>query len=94
MQPTKKNRKAESNRKHIRFNPDMGDIAWINGKTPGLIVNESYTGCSLIVLSPAEVEKGDVVQVQVGKLKTMESEVRWVKKIDSYVVRIGLLYMD
>jgi hypothetical protein len=90
----KKKPKADPNRKHIRFNPDLGDVAWIEGKTPGLIVNESFTGCSLIVLSSVDIEKGDTVRVQVGKLKAMESEVRWVKKIDRDIVRIGLLYKE
>ena len=91
---SKKTKKSEPNRKHIRFNPDLGDVAWIDGQVPGLIVNESYTGCSLIVLNTLKVEKGDQVQVQVGKLNAMKAEVRWVKKVDRDIIRIGLLYQE
>ena len=89
------------NRISVRFPPDPGSFALVklphdgtlsNSTTPALIINESFGGCSLLLVTPAFLNAGMQVQVQVGKLKPMEGEIRWVVAIENEIKKIGIQY--
>jgi hypothetical protein len=90
-------------RKHIRFASDTGTQAFILSnddgeklKTPlpALVVEESFKGCSLVVLKDAIFHEGAILNVKVGKLDPMLSEIRWVKTYDGKISYIGLVYRE
>jgi hypothetical protein len=90
-------------RKHTRFRPDGPAYALIDtdpgGTTfnpgfSGLVIDESYGGCSLAVLSKSAIKIDDILKVKISELPMTEAQVRWTKKLDSEVSRIGLRNLD
>ena len=105
MAPTTKKAvlKKIKKRKHIRFASDIGAQAFILNndeglklKTPlpALVVEESFKGCSLVVLKDPMFHEGAQLKVKVGRLDPMQSEIRWVKSFDGKICYIGLVYLD
>lgn len=98
-----------SQRRHMRFRPDQVEVALIQfseaepedfffeAEAAGLVLEEAYGGCGLVTLShfeSAQPVEGMRCQVKVGKMGPMRAEIRWVKKLDDNVARIGLEYVD
>lgn len=90
-------------RKHIRFASDVGTQAFVLANEegvklkiplPALVVEESFKGCSLVVLKDSIFHEGSLLTVKVGRLDPMKSEVRWVKTFDGKICYIGLVYLD
>ena len=94
-------------RKHTRFKPDEGTMAWLEwadntgqfssragGRAPALVVSESHGGCGLVVYALGKVEIGTMCKVQVGSLPLIKAELRWVKEVDHEIRRIGLKYLE
>lgn len=97
--PTKKKAK----RKHIRFAPDSGTLAYIltdgDGQKlkpplPALVIEESFAGCSFVVIKNSQFHEDAEFQVQVGKLSPMKATIRWMKSFDEKVSIIGLSYKE
>jgi hypothetical protein len=90
-------------RAHVRYAPDEGDFALIDPqadgaefspKIPALIASESYRGCGLVVMKNANLNTGDKIRLQVGKLPPLKAEVRWRMKVDAEIFRVGIMYLD
>jgi len=96
-------------RKHMRFRPDQVEVALIQfseaepedfffqAESAGLVLEEAYGGCGLVMLShfdAIEPVEGMRCQVKVGKIGPLRAEIRWVKKLDDDVARIGIEYLD
>lgn len=94
-------------RNSIRFSSEPKDMAWVEITPPensaefqpqvaALIMNESYTGCALILtevsLSGHQLMENDFLKVKVGPLSPMLAEIIWIKSIDADVLKIGLKY--
>ena len=64
-----------------------------------LIVNESHTGCSLVVLK-RDTDTGSFFEPEskcvaiIGKLAPLQAQVRWRKKIDDVIYRVGIELID
>ena len=83
-------------RKHIRFPADAGDFALLDsgdvkGK-PGLILNESQSGCALVFCGADFISAEGTCLIKVGKLDAIEAEVVWSKKIDDDICKIGFKF--
>lgn len=96
-------------RRHMRFPPDKVEVAYIEftdqdrdsatfqANAAGLVMEEAYGGCGLVVLStlaPADVQEGAPCQVRVGRIGPIRAEIRWVKALDDDVAKVGLEYLD
>lgn len=94
------------NYRPLRFDPDLLNYALIDlesaeseefsPKFVALIDNESYAGCSLVVLNKEKnlnYKVGQVIRVQVGNLDPMLSKIAWVKPIEDQIVKIGIQYL-
>lgn len=111
-------------RKHIRFNPGLLDVAQVSqpfdseelcresdfeGKNVGLILEESYSGCSLVlkegaVLKRPEIEnedeeeihfpKGSFYWIKVGRLAPLVGIVRWNRELETGLVKVGFEFME
>lgn len=90
-------------RQAIRFDPDVGAYAeigytdqnsqWVVEKV-ALILNESYTGCGLILVDEGKFQIGTRLLVKVHPLEPLFAEVVWRKPLEEKVVRIGLKYLE
>lgn len=91
---------SEHERHKLRFHSDDYQFAKIDINLcgeflphfAGLVLNESFDGCCLILLKNQSLEKGQQCRVQFNALPMLLAEVMWVKEIDTDVVKIGLRY--
>ena len=90
-------------RKNLRFNSDDSTMAKISSDLEdqgmeksftGLSINESFRGVSVVVASHNEVMIGERYLVKVGKLSPIVGELRWIKKLDDDVFRLGFFFED
>ena len=93
-------------RKHVRYKSllmSLEPYALIDRDTenasfqptiPGFIINESHGGCSLLLSSGVTLKKDGIIKVKTGDLNPMKAEVRWKRKLDEDIVRIGLKYLE
>lgn len=58
----------------------------------GVVANESYTGCALIVIQN-ELIPGKNVFVKVGALAAMHAKIVWQKQLEENIYKIGLQYI-
>ena len=96
-------------RRYLRFRPEDVEIAWIQftdrapgmiefeADAAGLVVEEAYGGCGLVVLGAADAEsigEGVPCLVRVNSIGPLRAEVRWVKVLDKDVAKIGIEYIE
>lgn len=96
-------------RRFLRFTPDEFEIAllqftearpdefFFETEAAGLVIEEAYGGCALVVvrkLIPESLAEGTRLQIKVAKLGPMKAEVRWIRHLDDDVSKLGLQYVD
>lgn len=95
--------KKTSKRRYIRFTSEETVVAEISLNdrlrpfTPdlcGLVFNESYTGCGLVLLQTDLLQVGTPCVVRVGKLPPLRAQVAWRIQADPQVVKIGVSYLE
>jgi hypothetical protein len=95
--------KAKKPREYIRFPADPGDYALIDAKAKArkfdphmaaLIVEESYKGCSLVILKTQFLHVGEYCRISVGKVGVFVGQVKWRKELAPRVHQIGLEYVQ
>jgi hypothetical protein len=90
-------------RRRLRFEADEGSVAWIDTRRssaseeffrqyPGVIINESFEGCALLLSPNSYYIKGKMVWALVGALSPVQAEIMWVKPLAEDAVKIGLKY--
>lgn len=91
----------EIKRKNIRFSPDENTVVWFSkGKSDfkkdfiGLAVSEAHGGAAFVMTKEVTLEKHDPIVIKVGELSELKAEVRWVKKLDEDVYKIGIQYLE
>lgn len=86
-----------------RFNPDPlayalidfdGENKAFKPTTVGLIMNESYTGCRLVVNTDEIIKVGMDIRIQVGKIGVLNAKIVWIKVLDESVVQIGVNLLE
>ena len=93
-------------RKYIRFEPEPLDYAKIdlgtsgvksvsfNPNTVGLIIDEAYGGCSIVMVTTHKVRVGDVYKVQLGGFSPLKDEVKHITPLDSNIVKLGFQFLE
>lgn len=81
----------------IRFQPDPGTLAEIRFEQLGvvlfgLVLNESAGGCAVVVSTSKKIITGTMCKAKVGNLSWAGAEVRWSKKVDTDLYKLGLEY--
>jgi hypothetical protein len=95
-------KKKTQERHSVRFSPDPLTVAVIfqlNDKamTPALValvLNESFTGCSVLVNHDVPFKKDQKVKIKVGELAAMQAKVIWVKNLEESIFKIGLKFLE
>ncbi len=86
----------------IRFKPDPLTVAYIdNGNsrsfTPqhvALAINESYSGCAVLIATSHEFKKGDKIKIKVGQLSEMKAKVVWCKNLEENIYKMGIQFLE
>jgi len=91
-------------RRYIRSAPDPLDVAYLSYDTSGgefrpdcvaLIVEESARGgCGLIFRLPTELRLGQIVQIQLGRLAPLASEVVWIRPQNEMIQYVGFRFLE
>ncbi len=87
-------------RNAIRFAPDPGTIGEVSvkiGKNTlslyGLVINESRTGCAMVLLCDEEIKEDMMCVCRVDKLPNTAAVFRWVKVLEPGIYKVGLEYL-
>lgn len=96
-------------RRYLRFEPDevlVAQLQFIDAEpddrffkcqAAGPVLDESYEGCSLVVLThdlPENREEGRPCLIKLDNLGPIRAELRWVKSVDEEICKIGVHYLD
>lgn len=86
-----------------RFQPDPLDHALIDFNFEGkdfaptavaLIMNESYSGCNLIVKTKEPLTANHKLKIQVGRIGILTAKIAWVKEIDPHLLQVGVQFLE
>ncbi len=88
-------------RRHTRFKPD-NSVARITFEYEkgtiwemfGLVTDESFGGCGLVVLSPSPIDRGTRCLIAVGEMAELEATVRWIQRVETGIMRIGVQFQQ
>jgi hypothetical protein len=94
-------------RRHLRFPPDEGAVAWIDPRSgvqpqnfspkfAALVTDEALAGCGLVTLARNSLVKGAEVMVQVTDLAPppQRAQVRWTRDLGDGVVKLGVEFLE
>jgi hypothetical protein len=90
-------------RKFIRFKPDDNALALIDLKTTGkdftpsisaLILNESFSGCALVLASNDIIKTGTKIKIKIGNLSVMKAEIVWSKVLEENIQKVGVKILE
>lgn len=63
----------------------------------GLIIEQSHSGCSLVIskLKPeSRLSVDQKIRIKVGPLPILAAQVRWQRELDDNVLRLGIQYLE
>lgn len=92
-----------SDRRFLRYKPDENDVALLDFKTTSkdfkptltaIILNESYSGCALVLASNEVLKKDTKLKIKIGKLDPMKGEIVWCKVLEENIQKIGIRLLE
>ncbi len=94
--------KSALKRSPIRFKPDPLTVAYVDfSKTKNftptntaVVINESYSGCSLVMVYDQPINKGDKIKIKVGQLPEMKASIAWVKVLEENIYKLGVQLLE
>jgi hypothetical protein len=89
-------------RRSVRFTPDPLTIAVLSLNAEkvfrpvlvGLVLNESFGGCSILINHDDSLKNDQIVNIKVGQLGLMKAKVIWVKNLEESIYKVGLKFID
>lgn len=73
------------------------DVALTKTFTPqlvGIVLNESYSGCALILAFDDQLKIHQQIKVKVGNLEPIKASVIWLKTLDENIHKIGIKFLE
>ncbi|MDJ0597796.1 MAG: PilZ domain-containing protein [Crocosphaera sp.] len=87
-------------RKHHRYYDSQGssveliiDRQEMQQSLKGMIIDDSFTGCGLIVISEEKLYVGQLCNLKIQELDPLLCQIIWLKKLDKNLTRIGMKYL-
>jgi hypothetical protein len=90
-------------RKSIRFKPDPLTVALLdlkpkaqtfNPSLVGLVINESYSGCAILLATDLKLKKETKVNIKVGNLSPLKAEIVWLKTLEENIHKVGIRLLE
>lgn len=88
-------------RRSVRFQPDPLTIAVISLEEKlfkpaivGLVLNESFGGCSILINHDDGLKKDKVFAIKVGQLAVLRAKVIWNKNLEESIYKVGFKFVD
>lgn len=92
-----------NSRKHLRFDLDFGSVAEIDlgiDKSEfichlhGLIINDSFGGCELLVVTNQTLKPHNIFGIKFAGLGPFQARIVWVEKLEEHIFKLGVEYLD
>lgn len=92
----------KQDRKATRFQPDPMTLALVDLKPTrefkptltGIVLNESYTGCAILVASDLPFKKASKLRIKVGQLEPLKGQIAWIKHLEENIYKIGVRLLE
>jgi hypothetical protein len=90
-------------RKNTRFDSEVNTLAEIDLQKnkkfyptiTALVITESYSGCSAVLVNAPILVVGQKCLVKVGLMKeALKAEARWVIQLDEHIQKVGFQYLE
>ncbi|WP_107670922.1 PilZ domain-containing protein [Cyanothece sp. BG0011] len=103
--PTQKNSNQTlfsvcNQRKHQRYDNSQGssielliDGQEIKQSLKGMIIDDSFSGCGLIIIGEEGLYVGQLCSLKIKKIETILCQIIWLKKLDKCITRVGIKYL-
>lgn len=86
---------AFQDNKHTEYDDSTFQM---EGDLPALIMDESYSGCNLVVINrnkdPGFLKEGTKCTVKAGVLNPMSAEVKWREDVTPDILKIGIEFLE
>jgi len=94
--------KDEKPRRSLRFRPDPLTVALIDFKVSknfdpqmvGLVVNESFSGCAVVLITDLPIKKGAKLKIKVGELGVLKAKLAWIKPLEENILKVGVNFTE
>ncbi|MDJ0508004.1 MAG: PilZ domain-containing protein [Crocosphaera sp.] len=87
-------------RKHQRYYNSQGssvelltDAEEITQSFKGMILDDSFGGCGLIVITEEKLLNGQLCQLKLKNLDPILCQIVWLKRLDKNILRLGVRYL-
>lgn len=60
----------------------------------GIVLNESYTGCAVILASDDKLNNKQQLKIKVGNLEPINASIIWVKTLDENIHKVGIKFLE
>ena len=87
-------------RKHQRYHNSQGspvelltDVEEMTPSFKGMILDDSFEGCGLIVITEEKLLNGQLCKLKIKNLEPILCQIVWLKKLDKNLTRLGLRYL-
>ncbi len=93
---------TKAKRSYIRYEAEKNTIGMIGFQEAtkdflpqhiGLVFNEGYRGCGMIMLYSSEIVTNHLCIVQCGVLHPIKSRVAWITRLDTNTIKVGFEYL-
>ena len=96
---------GEEHRKTVRFRSDPNTIGWVSldantnaddftADSVCLVDDESFDGCCIVLNRDLDLNVGLVLMIAIGEMRPVKSEVRWIRRCDEDIFKVGLQHID
>lgn len=65
-----------------------------NPNTVGLIVDEAYGGCSIILVTTTKLKIGDICKIQLGGFSPLKAELKHISQLDTNILKLGFQFLE
>lgn len=94
--------RSASKRFLTRFKPDPLTVAYVDFSKAknfsptnvAVVINESYSGCAIVMVSNNPINTGDKIKIKVGQLGEMKASIVWVKLLEENIFKIGVQMLE
>ena len=73
---------------------DLDPTRGFNPQFVGIVLNESFTGCALILAIDDELKVKQLIEIKVGNLNPIKASVSWFKILDENILKVGLKFIS
>ena len=71
----------------------LTDVEEMSQSFKGMILDDSFGGCGLIVITEEKFLNGQLCRLKTKNLEPILCQIVWLKKLDKNVTRLGLRYL-